>query len=335
MGSDADLLLALYRDAMTLPTVAFQDRAIQRLRDPLRFQSAIWGQGYLAGTGQGTGRLVPLQVHTHEIDPAGFERWKAINRADKVIPIVLGAPGQTHGFHAPSLFGARNDAVMRDYARRFGRQSYLITAFGRRGSTLHEWCSFYRPDPDDHYTDAERARCQILAHHLRQALEVNTLLDGSTASPAPRPLAADDEPGCTALAAHTGRLVSAQPAFLRLCAQQWREFDGRTLPRAALRPLLEGISVLRLATYPDAGRRIGDLWWLRLVPAPAGALLPPRRLDVAALFAEGHATKEIAGMLGLAHATVRNQLAAAYRVLGVSDRSGLRARLAHTADRRP
>ena len=63
-------------------------------------------------------------------------------------------------------------------------------------------------------------------------------------------------------------------------------------------------------------------------------MLPPRRLDVATLFAEGHATKEIAFMLGLAHATVRNQLTAAYRALGVSDRSGLRARLSQAADQR-
>lgn len=340
IGADTDLLLALYRDATALPAAVFQDRAIRRLRDALRFESAIWGRGYLADPGAGKGQLVPVQVHTHEIDPAGFERWKAINRADKVIPIVLGAPGTTHAFHAPTMFSAKGDAVMRDYARRFGRQSYLITAFGCHGSTLHEWCSFYRPDPDDRFTDGERQRCQVLANHLTQALAVSTLLEASgsrsdAASLVPRPPASEDAATCTALATRTGRLVSAQPAFLRLCAQQWREFDGRTVPRSALRPLQEGVRVVRLVKFILSGRRIGDLWWLRLEPAPAAAVLPPRRLDVAALFAQGHATKEIADMLGLAHSTVRNQLAAAYRALGVSDRSGLRARLAQTATRRP
>jgi DNA-binding CsgD family transcriptional regulator len=346
IGSDADLLLSLYRDAMTLPAAAFQDSAIRRLRGALRFESAIWGQGYLAGPGDGKGRLVPVQVHTHEIDPAGFERWKAINRADKVIPIVLGAPGTTHVFHAPTMFSAKADAVMRDYARRFGRQSYLITAFGCHGSTLHEWCSFYRPDPDDHFTDGERERCQVLANHLTQAAEVNALVgsggsgdggggSGGIGSPAAQPGDVHAAADCTALATRAGRLVSAQPAFLRLCAQQWREFDGRTVPRQALRPLQEGIRVVRLGKFTLSGRRIGDLWRLRLDSAPAAAALPPRRLDVAALFAQGHATKEIADLLGLAHSTVRNQLSAAYRALGVSDRSGLRARLAETAARRP
>jgi DNA-binding CsgD family transcriptional regulator len=158
---------------------------------------------------------------------------------------------------------------------------------------------------------------------------------GGIASPPPRPSDAHAAATCTALATRTGRLVSTQPAFLRLCALQWREFDGRTLPRHALRPLQEGIRVVRLGKFTLSGRHIGDLWWLRLEPAPATAALPPRRLDVAALFAQGHATKEIADLLGLAHSTVRNQLSAAYRALGVSDRSGLRARLAETAARRP
>jgi DNA-binding CsgD family transcriptional regulator len=335
IGADAELLLSLYRDAMTLPAAAFQDSAVRRLGRALRFESAIWGQGYLAGPGAGGARLVPLQVHTHEIDPAGFERWKAINRADKVIPIVLGAPGRTHVFHAPTLFSAKGDAVMRDYARQFRRQSYLITAFGCRGSTLKAWCSFYRPDPDDHYTDAERGRCEWLANHLTQALEVNALVGCSAAPPRPRPEAAEVTGTFTALATKTGHLVSAQSGFMHACAQHWREFDGRSLPGKAMRALLEGAGSLRLARFTLSAWPIADLWWLRLEAAPGPHVLPPRRFDVAALFAEGHATKQIARMLGLSHSTVRNQLTAAYRTLGVSDRAGLRERLGGGGAPRP
>ena len=50
----------------------------------------------------------------HEIDPAGFAHWRSINRADNIIPIVHGTPWTTFNFHAPSIFSANNDLVMRD-----------------------------------------------------------------------------------------------------------------------------------------------------------------------------------------------------------------------------
>jgi DNA-binding CsgD family transcriptional regulator len=327
--ADADLLLRLYRDAMACPTPDFQDRAIRLLGRALRFESAIWGNGYL-DEGRDAGRgLVPLQVHTHEIDPAGFEHWKSINRADKVIPLVLARPGHAHAFHAPTLFSGRQDAVMRDYARRFGRQSYLITAFGSTDSTLLEWCSLYRPDADDLFSDADRLRGETLAHHLRQALEVNTRLQGGTSLTAVR--FDGDSPLHTALATRAGRLVSAQPGFQRACAGHWREFDGRHLPAAVVKTLLEGPGVIRLARFTLAGQAVGGMLWLRLQEAGTPSALPPRRLDIALLFADGRSTKEIAQTLGLAHATVRNQLVSAYRTLGVSTRAGLRASLRRQA----
>ena len=261
--SDADLLLGLYRDAMSCPRSEFQDRAVRVLRRALRFESAIWGGGYLDGAGGLGGRLVPLQVHTDEIDPAGLEHWKAINLADKVIPITIATPGRTHAFHAPTLFSAKADGVMRDYARRFGRQSYLVTSFCAVDSTVREWCSLYRPDADDQFTDAERARCQVLATHLRQALDVNTrLLGGSPGATAPE--STDDRAAHTALATPAGHLVSAQPAFTSACAARWREFDGRRLPAAVLKALLEGRGVVRFAKFTLSSRPMAGLLWLRL-----------------------------------------------------------------------
>lgn len=335
MNADTELVMRLYREAMTLSGDAFQASAIRSLRLALRFESAIWGRGYFGGPGPLEGHLIPLQVHTHEVDPAALEQWKAINRADKVIPIVLATPRRTHAFHAPTLFAGKTDSAMRDYARRFGRQSYLITAFGSPDSTLREWCSFYRPDAQDRFTVEERERCEVLTNHLIQAFEVNSLCSNAAPSQTPRRRTDEGAETYTALAVPTGRLVSAQTGFTRACAQQWPEFDGRTLPMTVLRPLLHGAGTVRLARLTLSGQPIADLWWLRLQVKPGPALLPPRRLDVAALFAHGHSTKQIAVVMGLAHSTVRNQLIAAYRTLGVSDRSGLRARLGDAGFRRP
>jgi DNA-binding NarL/FixJ family response regulator len=56
-------------------------------------------------------------------------------------------------------------------------------------------------------------------------------------------------------------------------------------------------------------------------PASAAPDLTERQVDVLRLVAEGKANKEIAQALGLAPATVKIHLAAAYRALGVANRT--------------
>lgn len=324
MAADAELLLSLYRQAMTLPQPDFRTGAITLLHQALRFQSSIWGTGHLVGREAGPAQLVPLEVHTDAIDPAGFERWKGINGADKAIPVVLASPRKTHQFHAPTLFNGKEDAAMRDYAKAFGRQSYLITTSGPKGSTLHEWCSLYRPDPQDHFSEAERARCQLMTHHLWQAAQMNRLLHGAPAWG----LEPDDDGLRSALAAPTGDLISAQPAFLQACVAQWRQFDGRRLPASLLAQVLGCSSgIVKLPQVSISFRRLGHLLHLQAKAVERSLRLSPRRLEIAMLFAQGYSSKEIAKILDVAPQTVRSHIHATYRLLEVSGRSALRAAL--------
>jgi DNA-binding CsgD family transcriptional regulator len=319
-------ILALYRTARSMCRTEFQDFAVKTIRPILNFDSAIWGRGYFDENADKP-QLVPVSTHTHEIDPAGFEYWKSINRADKIIPIVRKAPWATHNFHAPTLFAARSDAIMRDYAHRFGRQSYLVTALADDGATLFEWCSLYRPDPDAIFTDTERAACELLVRHMSEALKVNQLLDG-VEPPTPRPGARQ----YTALTTRDGRLVSAQDGFLRLCALEWREFDGRHLPRPVNDLVIEARRPLRARRLFMSGRAVGDMFWLEAFESGSETLLPPRQMDVAQLYAEGYGHKEIARILHVSPSTVRNQITASYRSLQVSSRAGLRSALRRDPD---
>jgi DNA-binding NarL/FixJ family response regulator len=69
-----------------------------------------------------------------------------------------------------------------------------------------------------------------------------------------------------------------------------------------------------------------------LLLAGASRALTGREREVAALAAEGLASKAIAGRLGLAVRTVDNHLQRAYEKLGVSDRTGLREVLAESSE---
>ena len=55
--------------------------------------------------------------------------------------------------------------------------------------------------------------------------------------------------------------------------------------------------------------------------------LSPREREVARALSEGHSHKEVARLLGLAPATVRNQTQSIYHKLGVDNRASLSAML--------
>lgn len=325
MEANSDLYLTLYREARLRPVDEFQANALQLIQSRLRFESAIWGAGYFSDRSQSPA-LVPIVTKTVEIDPAGIAHWREINRADKIIPIVRAAPWRTFNFHAPTLFCSRDDKAMLDYAQRFGRQSYLCTALASESSALFEWCSFYRPDPEDQFSETERIECQQLLQHLCEALQLNRLVHRTELVVPGRNLGGE---GLDAIGTKDGHLLSVQDGFLRLCRKEWADFDGNQLPPKASRQLTAAGAA---GTY--TGRRlrmqaklVGDVVWLRVKPSDEDGALSPRRTEVAALFSQGQTHKSIARMLDLAPSTVRNHIAAAYRQLGVSSRLELQARL--------
>ncbi len=323
---DSHSILQLYRQATAQPKAAFMRFALQLLQQQVRHESVIFGKGHLQQPDASASvLLVPLEVHSLAIDPAGIDAWRQINRADKAIPVALAAPGRTHAFHAPTLFAAPQDAPMRDYARRFRRQSYLITALTSPRAAVLEWCSLYRPDPEDLFSDADRHRAQLAQAHIQQALRVNTLLERTPAE-RPGPAAADGMPWGEALITPQGHIVKADQGFESMCTTAWPQFDGQRLPATVAASLRE-TGAVRFGPLRIAAQALGTLLLARARLMDGPSPLPPRRQAIAALFAQGQTTKEIARSLGIAQATVRTQLQTAYRQLGVGTRAGLRAAL--------
>lgn len=329
MNADSDLLLALYREARTRPTAAFQSYAIRMLQAQIPFASAVWTTGYRSGP---TTRplLIPILAlsETYETDPEGVAEWRAINRADKTIPLVFGRPFVTQHIHTPTLFSDSDDAVMRDYARRFGRQCALITALVKTDAPLAQWCSLYRPRADDRFTPEEQARCQDLMPHLSEALKLSQLVN-RTGGPTP---SLDPDCDTAAVVAADGCILSAGSGFAAACLKQWHEFDGRWVPPAVMRQLCDsGVGVFHESHVTLHLHRMADVYWVTASAPASSPPLPARRLDVARLFAEGRSAKAIARALGISVSTVRNQVAASYHSLGVASRADLKAALDESA----
>jgi len=325
MTDASRMLLSLYREARSRPTPDFQSFAIQTIRGAIDFSSAVWTTGYLCDDHRSP-FLVPLPslTYTYETNPDGVEAWKAINRTDRTIPIVFANPFRTQRIHTPALFAAPEDLAMRDYARQFGRQNALITSLSIKGAPIVQWCSLYRPRADDMFSRREIKHCNLLMAHLSEGLKINRLLHQVDA-----PTGADVLSGeCAALVAADGTVINARPDFIAILQRQWREFDGRRIPALVMREL----ATLHRGTFRTRdglllARRVADLWWMTTTPLPPFERLPPRRMDAATLYAQGYSHKDVARLLGISPATVRNHIAASYRTLGASNRSELRAQL--------
>ncbi|MGE0312824.1 MAG: helix-turn-helix domain-containing protein [Lautropia sp.] len=313
------LLLAIYRGARELPRVAFEEFALGRIKPLLGFDSALWAQGRSDGS-----HADVSWAHQHEIDPDALQVWLDINKGDKVIPTAVGNKHRTVRAHAPTLFAAPDDADCRAYATRFGCEQLMVMVVpnGEADPDAARWLSLYRASPDTLYTDRERAICNVLMPHLMEALTINRLatLDAPTAAPPRQPASTP-----LAVAEPDGRIRFAQAAFLRRLQSEWSQADQTRLPQ----PLLAAITgrteavVLGRITRARISRR-ADMLLVEMRALSPIDRLPPRRARVAWLYAQGHTHKQVARELGIAPSTVRNQIATAYRELGIVSRAQLR-----------
>ncbi|HEX9050901.1 MAG TPA: LuxR C-terminal-related transcriptional regulator [Anaeromyxobacter sp.] len=97
-------------------------------------------------------------------------------------------------------------------------------------------------------------------------------------------------------------------------------------------PRIEPPQDLVVREFDADGERFALFEWASATPSAAAlAALTPAEAAVAALAAAGHSNAQIAGARRAATRTVANQLASAFRKLGVRSRAELCARLWTTA----
>lgn len=130
-----------------------------------------------------------------------------------------------------------------------------------------------------------------------------------------------------------GRLHECSGGFHLALRAEWPDWTGPSLPAALVRQFGAGGYV---------GRRIdieatafGDQWLLAAHSRGAAKRLGQRELQAARLYARGLTYRDIAAQLGVAPATVRNQLRASFAKLGVSSKVELARRLGDTEPMSP
>jgi len=309
------LLLPLYRASREMPETAFMRYALNSVKPLLGFQGAIWGTGSTDHVS-----ITAKSAHLLNVDPAALEAWKRINGRDKAIPLGTGYWGHTFNFHVPTLFSAPEDIEFREYARRWKRKVHLGTGLPEPEPGALQWLSLYRYD-DLLYTEQQRQLCQMLMPHFAEALRINRAILPRADQLEP---AHESAGNALAIADFDGRIRHAQTQALQLLCLEWPEADCALLPAPLLRLLRGQPEALYLGTHIKVMLRVSaDVLLLEASLLSAVDRLPVARAKIATMFAAGHSHKEIALRLRLSPSTVRNQLSAAYRTLGISSREQL------------
>lgn len=311
-------LLALDRLPADVSPSRLMSDGLAGLRSLVPFDAAWWGE-----SSGGIDGLAPRNWLSGRINlSADFAReWNRIGATDRFasesmqrLDTVVSQEGYADPEPAVEAFSRRHDL-------------YHVMAITRalQGSGLLQFVSLYRRRASPPFEAAHRVLFEHFSAHLMQrwSARIAALVgDGS------------DIGDAHGLVDAAGDFVYVGARLALLLRERFPQWNGTRLPAGLALAVRDAPATLKLGGRRLGTQRCGELVLLSLAPQRRSALLPPRQMSVALLYADGRSHKEIARDTGLAPATVRTYLREAYLRLGVSDKVALGRALAGQPPRR-
>lgn len=307
----SNVVLGLYRASREQSVGAFQDAAFELIKPVLPFDSALWLTGTLDfGSSDAA-------FHTHHLYKQPLQLladWARTKDRAVFSRKVFSSPGVTLNCIISQGFGPE----LAEHSRRYNIEHILATTNIDPIASLHELISIYRADPDNPFTEEERLFQQNIVPHLAETWRINRMLHLSHAS----------QPTCAVMsrsaAADTkGFLHVVEPGFTRLLHEEWPDWRGPRLPNELVAGIenKSGHFMGKVITVKISDMH--DQFLLRGRSKSVVDTLGQRKRDVANYFSEGYTHKEIAKLLDLSPATVRNYLNSIYLKLGIGSKAEL------------
>lgn len=288
--------------------------AVQDLSQTLGFDAAWYGWAQLSEDG------VQIYANATVNLPDGFyEHWRTMSDQDLLARSMIENPGQ------PALYdrrqGRQTDGMV-DLSDTFGLSKIITAMHGRPGRATSFYLSSYRVGVTGRaWSEEERDYLQCAVDHLSGAMKLTTTEPGRS-----HPAGA-----VTILVNETGVGILGLSALREQMGEVWPSWQGDHLPEQLSRLInLPGQHILPerdlvvLVEQPPRFQGMGlrRLTLRRLNPVD---MLTNREREVARALSDGKSHKEVARLLGLAPATVRNQTQSIYAKLGVDNRANLAA----------
>lgn len=302
------LVLGLYRGSREVPIESFQDWAFDHLKRFIAFDSAAWLTSTLHSMPDSA---IFHTRHVYKQPPELLSEWLQCKGATTFPRKVFAAAGT-----ALTCTPATDmEPEVTAHCHRYGIAQILTIALVDSIAGLHEMISLYRQDIARPFSEEERQFQQCLAPHLSETWRNCRM----------KHLAFDSQDSHAAGADNHGVLHLIEPGFTLLLREEWPDWNGPLLPK----PLL---AACRNGEGRHIGKRIAfylasfnDHITLRARQKSPIDTLSKRELEVAQHYASGQDHKQIANILGLSPATVRNHLKAIYDKLAIDNKAALSA----------
>ena len=290
--------------------------AVDELSRTIGFDAAWYGWAKLRPEG--------VEVHANAALnlPEGFyDYWRTMSDQDLLARYMIENPGRVAIYDRKQ---PRQTDGMASLSDKFGLHRMTTAMHGQYGEHASFYISSYRVGAQArNWTEAERDYLQCAVDQLSAAMKLTSAEPG-------RP----DRPGMvTILASENGIGLLGLNALRAQFGEVWPRWTGDHLPEQLARLIgCPGTHLLPdrdLVVTVESPPRCDGMGLLRLTLRRLTRIdtLTPREREVARALSDGHSHKEVARLLGLAPATIRNQTQAIYHKLGVDNRASLSAML--------
>lgn len=313
MKTFSDILLELYRLAQDAPTTDFQTQVLDAIREKLAFDSALWATGVIGPEG-----ATPHTIFVYRQPSEMMEKWGRIKPRDTLVYEAFNNLGQTvnGALSSDPSWQARFNADMMAHIKRYGMDHALITMTATPFLQLYTAVSFFRADPGQPFTEAERLLKQNLMPHLAEAWNISRFgFVNSSRSSGTQPNYG------RAICDSKGVLYNANRNFAGFMLAEWPDWNGPQLPAELVKTLSSNGPRRYVGCHTVISvETLHNMELLSARKISAIDELSSREHDVAALFANGADYRAIADSLRIAPATVRNHLQHIYAKLGVASK---------------
>lgn len=297
--------------------------AVAELSQTLGFDAAWYGWAKLRPEG------VEVYANASLNLPDGFyDYWRTMADQDLLARYMIENPGKVAIYDRKQPVQTDGMASLSD---KFGLRRMTTAMNGHYSDYASFYISSYRVGAEArNWSEAERDYLQCAVDQLSSAMKLTKAEPGRPERPGTVTILASENGigllGLTALRAQfgevwprwTGDHLPDQLARLIGCPGQHILPDRDLVVTVETSPRFQGMGLRRLTL-----RRLTRI-----------DMLTPREREVARALSDGLSHKEVARILGLAPATVRNQTQAIYQKLGVDNRASLCAMVSQTADTR-
>jgi len=320
-------LIDIYETAQFCSLPDFNKHGLGELKKLVAFDSCVLADIEIAAGGQmGVQTLylesTPIERFQDRVQVIGEEALQqngALRSQDDALVRAFRRRGQSV---VTDISATCDDPQLLSYCLKYETAHSLAFVSGRTLGRSLPVLALWRANRKNSYTDQHVVNANVFIPHMLQAREINRRLKPDVAAlPASR---------ARLLSSLSGQVYFIDDDTIELLQTEWKEWTPPFLPTA----LMSALGSTSAKVF--MGRRIaiqaevmnGMLCLNISKKKNETACLTSAELRVATLAAQGMQYKEIAKTIDIAPATVRNQLHAVYRKLGVSNKTALAALMA-------